>query len=34
VGIKANKSEHEWAKDISKENKVKKSDVPKPGENH
>jgi hypothetical protein len=32
AGIKANKSEHEWAKDISKENNVKKSDVPKPGE--
>lgn len=33
-GITARAPEHEWAKEISKEQKVSKHDVPKPGEEH
>ncbi len=32
TGIKANKSKHEWAKDRSKENNVRKSDMSKPSQ--
>jgi len=31
-GIKADKSQHEWAQEISEEQKVNEKDVPKPGE--